>query len=527
MPVNNLRLTISVNPPSSMGTTQGGHLYLEAPDQSSGPAAKMDGSTLMDGSATMQGPWAPIDLGKFPYVSGEQPWILELFTSLDTSVSNDVRLYVSSYSDQIDIPLARYGTAGATPSYVVAVPAVAQNKPSSGSNITPFLVTGITGAVSAPVSVGGKLRRPIGITVNLSGLSATRPTDWAYQLVGYINGDLTTQPVLMSGQFTQDGLCAAGPDGISIPHTFGPEEPTVITSITVYAVAGVVAGSRLPGAPRGALSLATAFTPNNIVPGITASCVVTIGTVTGVVDPTAAIQSLLSSVFGNVSGVFDITALAIDTTRLANLAATSAKLANSSVTATQIANLAVGTGAVQLLAVTTALIANLAVGSGQIANLAVGTGQIANLAVTDAKINDLSVTKLTAGTIAVAVSLTSPTITVTGSTYTINLDATNGFKMTSGTVTLQISGIYGGEWLRITNGTDTTYFSTAGLSSNTTSSAAYANLGYAGLDMETSGYAQTTLGGGGFSRYNSATPFTGTLAAAIAAGKSVVGGVIV
>ncbi len=414
-----------------MGTTKGGHLYLEAPDQSSNPAARMDGVTVMDGTSTLQGDWAPIDLGKFPYVAAEQPWTIEIYTGLDPLIPHDLRVYVSSYSDDVDTPLVRFGEPGATPSVVVTIPAEDQRKPNSGSNITPFLVTGISGSVSAAVSVGGKLRRPIGITVDLSGLSTHRPAGWSYQLLGFVNGDLSQDPILASGYITQDGLVPAGPDGIDVPHTFGPEEPTSVTSITVYAVAGLAAGSRLPS-ERGIYKTSPGFTLNNIVPGITASCVVSIGATTGVIDPTQNITALLSSVFGTVSGVFDITTLAIDTARLANLSATAAKLASaavttsklaalavdaaalatSSVTSTKIAsaavgtaaiaNLAVGTAAIQTGAITTALIANLAVGSAQIANLAVGTSQIANLAVTDAKINDLNVSKLTAGTITVS-----------------------------------------------------------------------------------------------------------------------------
>jgi hypothetical protein len=543
----NIRLTIPVTPPSPLGTTKGGHIYVEAPDQSSTPTARMDGTTLMDGSTAMQGPWAPIDLGQFPYVTGQQAWVLEFSppNSFNSKVSNSIRVYVAAYSNDVDKPLVRYGATGATPSVVVTIPAAVSGKPNSGSNVTPFLVTGISGAVSAAVSVGGKLRRPIGITVDLSGLPTGTPTDWAYQLQGYANGDLSTTPILVSGLMTVDGLIPAGPDGITIPHTFGPEEPTTITSITVYAVAGLIAGSRLPGG-RGTLNISTSFTPNNIIPGITASCVVSIGTTGGVADPTAFIQSLLDTSVGVVGAIFGvlplgvdaarIALLAVDTTKLAALAVTAAKLGGSSVTATAIANLAVGTAAIQNGAINTAMIQNAAITNALIGNLAVGTAQIQLLAVGDAQIATLNANKIIAGTIMASVSLTSPTIVVSGSGYTINLDSPNGFKMTSGVSTLQIGGA--GASVANINITESTFggqtvLSPGNISAQKTSGFANAQLHIVGgvgtlsLNSAGTGALNLDLTSNGFSLVNGATPFSGTLAAAIAAGRSVSGGVIV
>jgi hypothetical protein len=371
----------------------------------------MDGTTLMDGSSTLQGTWNPIDCGKIPYVASEQPWTVELGVGkLSNRVAQHIRVYVASYSDQVDEPLVRYGLTGATPSYVVTIPAQTVTKPGSGSNITPYLVTGITGSVSSAVTVSGKLRRPIGITVDLTGLPTELSSEWAYQLLGFKDNDLTSAPFLESGLLTKDGLAPAGPDQITVPHTFGPEEPTAVTSITVYAVAGLIAPDRfVHGAPP---RTPGSFASNNIVPGITASCVISIGTTGGVIDPTQHIQSLLDTsvgvlgtLFGVLPGGVDnvrIALLAVDTTKLQALAVTAAKLVNSSVTAVAIANLAVGTVAIQTAAISTALIqnaaitnaliGNLAVGTAQIQDLAVGTAQIASLAVTTAKIGDAQIT---------------------------------------------------------------------------------------------------------------------------------------
>lgn len=547
----NVRLTIPVTPPGTMGTTKGGHIYVELPDQSASTTARMDGTTIMDGSFVMQSDWAPLDLGKFPYLATEQAWIVDFGTNLNPIPAHNLRVYVSSYSDDVDTPLVRAGLPGATPSVVVSLAGLGlPAKPASGSNVTHDLVTGISGSVSAAVSVSGKLKRPISCTVDLSGLSASVSPHWGYQLLGFVNGDINTAPVLASGVITDTagGLIPAGPEGISVAHTFGPDEPTLATSITIYAVAGEIAGT---GRSAGLTHLTPgAFNANNIVPGITASCVVSIGTTTGVTDPTAFVQALLSSVFGNVAGLFDVNALsidnariallAVDTAKLAALAVDASKLAGSSVTSTKIANLAVGTAAIQTGAITTALIANLAVGTAQIQNLAVGDAQIANL----------SVSKLLAGTISVAVSLTAPTITVSGFGYTINLDSSNGFKVTGNSCTTTItnatdSGAGGPAGIKIDSGTWRTSVVPTGIfiidSGGVSRGALSVVSSGTGLEMNnpssgsafhvsiSSGSPSVRIDGSGNPAFNinGNVGYTGTLAAAISGGRNVIGGIIV
>jgi hypothetical protein len=231
----------------------------------------------------------------------------------------------------------------------------------------------------------------------------------------------------------------------------------------------------------GLLGSNNSFTPNPIVPGITPSWPITYGTTTGTTDASSvmlatidASMAVVNALFGVASGgitnpllgsgavaTINVQALAITNPLLASLCVEAANLANSSVTAVAIANLAVGTAAIQTAAITNALIANAAISDAKIqtatitgasiatatiaganigtatitqtnmASASIGTAQIQSLAVTDAKINDLSVGKLTAGTIAVAVSLTAPTITVTSGTSTVNIDSTNFVKVTN------------------------------------------------------------------------------------------------
>lgn len=73
---------------------------------------------------------------------------------------------------------------------------------------------------------------------------------------------------------------------------------------------------------------------------------------------------------------------------------------------------------------------------------AVGTANIQNLAVGDAQIASMKAGKLLADTISAAVTLTSPTLVVSGSTFTINLDTTNGLKISGSGVTTTLANIY-------------------------------------------------------------------------------------
>jgi hypothetical protein len=432
-----LQLTVAVTPPSPIGTAKGGHLYAEIPDQSSTTPMRLDGSAPMDGTRTMQGQWTPIDLGKYSYIAEEQPWVFEIPESVSIPSTTSIRLYVAAYSEDVDNVLVQAGLSGETPSMVVSVEPYSASAPNSGANVTHLLVPSISASVAAAVTVAGKLRRPISVTVSLTGLSTPLPDNWAFQLLGYVDGDLGSVPLLTSGLYTAAGIAEAEPDGISTAHTFGPEEPTVATSITIYAVAGLF--QRVRGGSRG--NIRTEFVRNNIVDGITASAVVTIGTATGVTDPTALMQAYLNATMSVLNGLFGVApagisntylgalsvatgniqsaavalgnmaTLSVDTAQLINSAVSTAKmaalsvtatqLASSSVTATAIANLAVGTAAINTAAVTTAkigsaqittaLIANAAITTALIANAAITTALIANAAITTALIANLAV----------------------------------------------------------------------------------------------------------------------------------------
>lgn len=467
---------IPVTPPTPIGTTEGGHIYVELEDQSVSPRFAI-GTSGLGGSAGAVGVWDIRDKGRLPYVATEQPWVIQL-PEISLRRTTAVRIYVEPYSKDIDAAPIRDGETDETPNAAVTITPYQSGKPSSGVDITTSQILSVVATADTPVTVSGRLLRPISVTVTLP---SNPPDNWAYQLIGYVDGDLDSSPVLGTGILSRDvptDPVPAGEDGITTAHTFGNEEPSEIQHIVIYAVSGLIMPKPVP---RGFVPGPPEFVPNNIVSGITASDDVTIGTVTGVLDPTQNIQALLNPTVAVLNGLFGVkpsgisdqelqdaavklakladlavsTAkvidLAVSTPKMADLAATAAKLGNSSVTATKIDNLAVGTAAIAALAVTTAKIDNLAVTTALIdnlqvstakiqlvaittaliADLAVQTAKIANLAVTDAKIDTISASKITAGTITATVSMTSPVLVITSGTITVNIDSTNFIKVTN------------------------------------------------------------------------------------------------
>lgn len=470
---------VPVTPPSPLGDVVGGHIFVNFPDQQSN-TTNLLGQVI--GEGTLGGKIAWEDMGKFPYVAGQQWWQFKFVFPIGPKTGN-MRIAIAPYSQKLDP-----GVDSTTPSVVLTINPFSGPKPAAAVNVTPFLVTSVTplndanytGGVSFNQTVGGKLRTPIAIQVSLSGLPSPLPDNWDYQLVGYVNGDTTTAPVLASGYFNQPipfpntnpPDYSAGPDGITLYHTFGPETPASgPIAVTIYAVSGLfIAPTRNVGGTRVAVGPPQWYA-NNIVPGVTPSCVVTYGGNGQVIDFSAAILATLNSTTTVLNGLFGVAPLgisqpfldnlavataniidaAVQTTKIADANVTNVKLSILSVANSNIQNLAVGTAQIQAAAITTAKIANLAVttalintaavGTAQIqnaaitnalignlavdtaqintaavtqakiANLAVGTAQIAALAVTDAKINDLSASKITAGTISASISISAPTIT--------------------------------------------------------------------------------------------------------------------
>ncbi len=133
---------------------------------------------------------------------------------------------------------------------------------------------------------------------------------------------------------------------------------------------------------------------------------------------------------------------------------------------------------------------------------------------------------LTAATITAAVSMTSPSLTISGpgGAWTINLDVTNGFKMTRGSGSIQI-----GASATILALMDTNFVTTllpGGLAFTQVAPAAVGAIGPTGVGVTVSGVT-TAFQQNGFSLYGGNVPYTGNVQAAYAANRSVLNGVII
>jgi hypothetical protein len=473
-----ITLTVSVTPPSPLGTFIGCHIYLEVPDQSSGQPYTV-GSSTVGGSDAISGPWSPIDCGKQVYVASQQPWTLSVPgpPTLDPTKNWPARIYCVSFSTSVENQLVEANQTGASPNQTFTLISLASGSPTAGTNITNLTTVsgaqvGIVATALSPVNVNGKLQTPVEVIVTDVGTDK----GWCYRLcLTYAGQD----PTLPANQFYETGVenqagpvPAAGSDGVDVPHSFIIPTPTTVTQATVWLIAGLVDSNGN-------------FQGNNLVPGITPQFGITFGSTVGTTDASSVMTATIAASMAVVNGLFGVASggitnsllgagavatiniqnLAITNPLLASLCVQAAQLASGSVTATAIAAAAVGTAAIQNAAITNALIANLAVSGAQIqsatitganiasatiaganigtatiaqANMAsasIGTAQIQSLAVTDAKINDVSAGKITAGTITATISITSPVITVTSGSITLNLDGTNILKIANSTNT--------------------------------------------------------------------------------------------
>jgi hypothetical protein len=322
-----------------------------------------------------------------------------------------------------------------------------------------------------PDNSTGKLISPVAVTADTTNLPNPLPTDFAYELVGIWDNDPAQTQIILTGLQTVNGLVPCGPDNILVPHSVDLQTPTTAQWVTIFARSVKVRPNSV-GAPT--LGTPGQIFRNTIVPGVTPQARIRIGTGSGVNDLSQSIQSKVGPMLQASPGVWldgkplgvttgyvassaitnpKVASLAIAAgnmqsasvtlanAALDNLVVLTANMANLATTAAKLASSSVYTAAYQAVSIPTGAYQNLSVGNAAIANLAIGTSNIQNLAVTDAKINDLSVGKLTAGTISVAVSLTAPTITVSGGSFTINIDSTNGVKCTGGGTTTLIQNL--------------------------------------------------------------------------------------
>lgn len=107
--------------PAATATTdnfKGVAVYLEDPDLSALPSAPLDGSAKLDGSAQLSGTWNP----KLETQTADSPATMILDGQ---PVARNIRVYLAAYGNAKNAVLVRANKSGATPSVVIAVPAVA------------------------------------------------------------------------------------------------------------------------------------------------------------------------------------------------------------------------------------------------------------------------------------------------------------------------------------------------------------------------------------------------------------------
>ena len=107
--------------PSALATSdnfKGVAVYLEDPDLSAQPSAPLDGSAKLDGSTQLSGDWNPT----LELQTADSPATMLLDGQ---GIDRNIRVYLASYGNAKNAVLVRANKTGATPSIVIAMPAVA------------------------------------------------------------------------------------------------------------------------------------------------------------------------------------------------------------------------------------------------------------------------------------------------------------------------------------------------------------------------------------------------------------------
>lgn len=180
---------------------------------------------------------------------------------------------------------------------------------------------------------------------------------------------------------------------------------TSTTLATGSVVAGKVAANAIVGSniQAGTITAADAvFASSAIVSADIANAAIT----NAKIDTVSASKLTAGTIDASVITVTNlnasnITAGSLDVARISAGTITGTKLANGTITATQIAN------------------------------ATITDTQIANATITSAKIVSLDASKIAAGTISASVSMTSPSLTISASPVTINIDSSNYIKVTN------------------------------------------------------------------------------------------------
>ena len=318
-----LTVSVQITPPSPLGTTVGGHVYVEDPDQSLTTGLNLTGATPLDGTSLLQGNWNPEDYGQFPFDASQQPW---QFTIAEAIPGTSIRVYVQAYSANSDPAPVEYGQTGATPSATFTVPPFVA-KVGSGVEYEP-LANGITadyplnpGSTLTDQNITGKLETPVAVSVDLSNFAGGVPRGYVFSIIGVWDNDPQANLITFAGPLTaadlgQTGLVAlSSPDAVTVPHSFLIDTPKAVMGLTLFVLSGMAISpgssgrstnptTSLATRPPAAGVNTTTYRWNSIVPGVTPSVHIEVGTTAGTVDLGSALAGSFSDEFHLVNGVW-------------------------------------------------------------------------------------------------------------------------------------------------------------------------------------------------------------------------------
>jgi hypothetical protein len=261
-------VTVPYTPPAGDLAFTGVQVEIEAPDQSSTPATKADGTSPWDGTTAPVGDQAPLSFGPFAYSSsqGMTPRVKITLDAPDEQQQARIRLRSVSRTVVND--------AATSPTTTVTLaPTVPAYSPLSASAYTAMATWGVSPfSVTAPYELSGKLEQDItfsGVVApndpNFSGWEVWSngwPDDpQSYQMTGTLNDTSTTVTV---------------------------DAPSSVIAVKFWLVSVNIDATG-------------SVNRNPIVPGITPLAVVTLGTADGVLD----LSKVLSTSFNSAEFTVD------------------------------------------------------------------------------------------------------------------------------------------------------------------------------------------------------------------------------
>jgi hypothetical protein len=415
-----ISLQVTFTPPG--GAFTGVHIWLDIPDHGDSSTTQTVGVTPL-GTGVIAGPFNPIDLGI--QTNPQQPWNLSTafpsWTGLNPKQDIVCRLYIASVNAAVGNPLIQDGKPNATPNLSFTLVSLASGSPTAATNVTDF-PTSLTLVcdVLENQTVSGKLVTPVSALIG--AVPSNPPTGWGYKLIGVQAGlDATSaaNQQVLTGVETTAGIVPPPPsgDGVSTQHSFVMQTPTALTEYTVFVVTG--------------LYLNGAWSPNNIVPGITPSCPITIGTTTGVIDASQAIQSSISAEMQVYLGKLGLTPRGVGAGFLASGAAQT-NLGVVSATTIISANTITGS----LMATTGIITASAQIGNGVVGDLQIGSCNVSKLTAGSAS---FSGTVTFANSSGPSVVISSTQVEITGGTYTIAANSSSGISISSSGASLALT----------------------------------------------------------------------------------------